>query len=271
MLELLELRKNFYLYFSPKLFMAEVVVKVPEELEKEIERRERSVAEYEPKEEDFSFEIRAQRLLGDERVIRVGGVGLGIGHAQIWLEAIMLRPDLVARHLDIQVERARRNVQFLAQFGFRFFFGGGDFASNDGPMYSPKIFHELMLPRLRRISQICHQHNGYHLFGSDGNLWSVAEDLFVHSGVDGYYEIDRRAGMVLSELRNRFPHLTLLGNISSHDVHVGTREEVVAQTLSCLEEAKRSKGIIVGASNYFVPGTPIENVIAVLETIKRYR
>jgi len=242
-----------------------------EELEKEIERRERSVAEYEPKEEDFSFEIRAQRLLGDERVIRVGGVGLGIGHAQIWLEAIMLRPDLVARHLDIQVERARRNVQFLAQFGFRFFFGGGDFASNDGPMYSPKIFHELMLPRLRRISQICHQHNGYHLFGSDGNLWSVAEDLFVHSGVDGYYEIDRRAGMVLSELRNRFPHLTLLGNISSHDVHVGTREEVVAQTLSCLEEAKRSKGIIVGASNYFVPGTPIENVIAVLETIKRYR
>jgi hypothetical protein len=46
---------------------------------------------------------------------------------------------------------------------------------------------------------------------------------------------------------------------------------VIDETLSCLEEARRSHGIIVGVSNYFVLGTPMPNVHAVLDTIHRYR
>jgi len=198
-------------------------------------------------------------------------VGLPIRDAEIWFEALMLRPDLVARYLDIQVEQARRNVEFLVPFGFRYFFGGLDFASNEGPMYSPKVFHDLLLPRLKEVSDVCHRYGADHLFASDGNLWPVADDLFGRSGVDGYYEVDRRAGMDLRRLRERFPDLTLIGNISSHTVHLGTKEEVIAEAFSCLEEAKRSGGIIVGTSNYFVPGTPVDNVIALLETIRESR
>ena len=47
--------------------------------------------------------------------------------------------------------------------------------------------------------------------------------------------------------------------------------EVIAEARSCLELAKRSGGIVVGASNYFVPGTPVENVWALVETIREYR
>lgn len=242
-----------------------------EDLERQITAQERAVAEYQPQEEDFEFEIRAQRLLGQKWIIRVDAAHLDIPTTATWLEATLLRPDLVARHLDVQVEKAIRNIQFLAPFGFRCFFGGGDFASNDGPMYSPKIFAELMLPRLKRISDACHQQGGYHLFASDGNLWPVAEDLFGRSGVDGYYEIDRRAGMDLRKLRDRFPHLTLIGNISSYTVHMGSKAEIISEVLSCLEEAKRNGGIIVGTSNYFVPHTPVENIMTVLETIRRYR
>jgi citrate lyase beta subunit len=54
-------------------------------------------------------------------------------------------------------------------------FGGGDFAANHGPFYSPQAFHELMLPRLKRIAQACHKHGLYYLFASDGNLWPVTE------------------------------------------------------------------------------------------------
>lgn len=242
-----------------------------EDLERQITAQERAVAEYQPQEEDFEFEIRAQGLLGQKWIIRVDAAHLDIPTTATWLEATLLRPDLVARHLDVQVEKAIRNIQFLAPFGFRCFFGGGDFASNDGPMYSPKIFAELMLPRLKRISDACHQQGGYHLFASDGNLWPVAEDLFGRSGVDGYYEIDRRAGMDLRKLRDRFPHLTLIGNISSYTVHMGSKAEIISEVLSCLEEAKRNGGIIVGTSNYFVPHTPVENIMTVLETIRRYR
>ncbi|GAG52494.1 unnamed protein product, partial [marine sediment metagenome] len=37
------------------------------------------------------------------------------------------------------------------------------------------------------------------------------------------------------------------------------------------DEAKRSKGIIVGVSNYLVPGTPMQNVKALLQTIREHR
>jgi len=198
-------------------------------------------------------------------------VGLPLRETEIWFEAMALRPDLVTRHLDTQVERAVRNVEFLAPFGFRYFFGGGDFASNEGPMYSPRAFRELVLPRLKRVSDACHQHHAHHLFASDGDLWPVADHLFGQSGVDGYYEIDRRAGMGLGELRDRFPHLTLLGNISSHTLHLGSRDEVIAQTLSCLEDAVRHNGMIVGVSNYIVPHTPVDSVVAMLEAIRDHR
>ena len=243
-----------------------------DDLERDVARQEKATEDYRPRQEDSDFELRAQGMMGDERVVRVGGVGVAINYSErIWLEALVQRPDLVARSLDTQVEQAKRNVEFLVPLGFRYLFGGGDFASNDGPMYSPQVFHDLVLPRLQKVSEICHQHGAYHLFASDGNLWPVAEDLFGRSGIDGYYEIDRRAGMDLGKLRERYPHLILIGNISSHTVHLGTKEEVIAETRSCLEEAKRRRGIIVGISNYFVPGTPIENATAVIETIREYR
>jgi len=244
-----------------------------EDLEATVRAQEQALAGSGPDESGFAFERRALELLGEQCAIRVGGVGLGIPlvNTDIWLEAMLLRPDLVARLLDVQVEHARRNVGYLAPLGFRYFFGGLDFSSNAGPMYSPRVFHELLRPRIEAISRICRQAGVYHLYASDGDLWPVAEDLFGPGGVDGYYEIDRRAGMDLATLRRRYPEITLIGNISSHTVHLGTREEVVRETRSSLQAAKEHRGIIVGISNAFVPGTPIENVEAVLETIRTYR
>jgi hypothetical protein len=244
-----------------------------EDLEKEIAAQAAELKDYKPKEEDFSFPLRAQRELGAEFVIRVGGVGIGLplSEMEVWLEAVVSHPALVERLLDMQAERAVRNVEFLAARGFRYFFGGRDFASNQGPMYAPCIFRELVLPRLKRVSQACHRAGAYHLFASDGNLWSVADDLFDHSGIDGYYEIDRRAGMDLRMLHERYPGLTLMGNISSHTVHMGTKDEVIAETRSALDEARRSGKVIVGVSNFVVPDTPVENVISLLETIREYR
>ena len=265
-----------------------------ESIQKEIEAAERAMEDYHPDLEGVprkhtrmgrdgspsSFSsypaspyVRAMmKKYGKKWGIRVGGGGLGIPYeSSAWLEAIVARPDLVARHLDIQVQKAVRSVEGLAAAGVKMLFGGGDFAADHGPFYSPKAFHDLMLPRLKQITDACHRCGLYYLFASDGNLWPVADDLFGNSGVDGFYEIDRRAGMDLRKLRERFPHLVLIGNISSHTLHRGTKDDVIRETNSCLDEAKRSGGIIVGVSNYILPGTPDENLWAMIETIREGR
>jgi len=220
---------------------------------------------------DSDFSVRALREHGDEVVVRMSGGGMSIPRDEVWLEAVALRPDLVGRQLDLQVESARRTVGPLIELGFTILFGGGDFAGYEGPFYSPRSFHELMLPRLQQVTEIVHGYGGKSLFASDGDLWPVAEDLFGLSGVDGFYEIDSRAGMDLDRLRDAFPDLTLIGNINSHNLHMGTREQVVEETRACVETAKARRGTIVGISNLPMPGTPQENVEAMLETIEAYR
>ncbi len=244
------------------------------EAKKQISEMEDWLQNYQPRREEFQ-EIRfLMEKYGKEYAIRINGGTIGIGLSTddpIWLMAMVARPELAARYLDIQVEIALMQIRYFAEAGVKILFGGCDIASDESPCFPSRIFRRLVLPRLQRVVEECHKRDIYLLYGSDGNLWPIAADLFGRSGIDGYYEIDRSAGMDLHKLRRRFPNLVLIGNISSRTLHFGTRDDVIAEVLSCLKEAKRSRGIIVGVSNYIVPGTPKENIKALIETFYRYR
>jgi len=243
-----------------------------EDLGREVKKGEKEISDYRPSEENFFYEIKAQRMLGKEKAIEIGNATeLGMPPESIWLQAMLLDPGIVKALISQQVEEAKKNIEFLSNFGFRYFLGGYDFASQDGPMYSPRLFQELTIPGLKEISEICHNHNAFFLFASDGNLWPVAQALFRESEIDGYYEVDRRAGMDLKELRNKYPNLTLMGNISSWTLSQGSQEDVRKECLSCLEVARKYNGIIVGCSNTIVPETPRENVEIMMETLNENR
>ncbi len=243
-----------------------------EDLAKIVEDAEREVQDYEPAEEQFADVLRVVDELGDEYAVRSGGPWTCIPHEEpAWLEATLLAPDLVGRHLDVQVVRSLKNIDFLAPRGVRLFHGGGDMAYDHGPMYSPKVFHGLMVPRLKRISDRCRELGVYHLFGTDGNLWPIADDFYGASGIHGHYEVDRRAGMDIRKVHERFGHITMFGNISSFTLHVGTVDDVIAETRACMEEAKETGKVVAGCSNLIVPETPIENVEALLKTVDECR
>lgn len=242
-----------------------------DDIEQLLDKQEKRLPEYDPS-AGFDAIKAAFKVFGRDKALRANAGHIDIPMESIWLEAICLRPDLIQRHLDLQVRKAVININYLSTLGIRMIFGGGDLASNSGPIYSPETFRSYLLPAVRRISEACHLHNMYYLYCSDGNLWPIAEDLFGSSGVDGYYEIDRRAGMDLDKLRIQFPNLTLIGaNISSYTLHKGSKEDVIAESRSCIEAAKKYGKIVVGCSNYLVPGTPVENAWAMIETIDKYR
>ncbi len=222
---------------------------------------------------EFIAQVKQRQEAHADRALRYHGGFVFIPYDEpLWLEATLVAPELVARYLQARLRVEVRRIAALTAGGVQFIFGGGDMASNLGPLYSPQVFHDLMLPCLQELARACHQANAYFLFASDGNLWPVAEDLFGASGVDGYYEIDRRAGMDLNRLRDRFPGLTLVGgNISSQTLSQGSVAEVVAETRDCLETAQARGRILVGLSNYAAPETPAANLHALIETIARYR
>ena len=243
-----------------------------EEIEASVAAQERALETYEPHPSMFDAYKRAVAEFGDDGVPYAGAaVGLCIPREPVWLEAVALRPNLVRRFLDAQAEVAARNATLAGKEGVRFGYGGGDFATPRGPLISPKAFHELMLPGLQRISAACNAAGVLHGFATDGNVWSVAEDLFGASGVRFFYECDARAGMDFRRMRETYPRVALLGGINSETLHTGTVEDVIAETRRALEPAKELGGCIVGCSNQIVAGTPLANFWAMMETLDAER
>jgi len=206
-----------------------------------------------------------------ERAV-AGSGGLSIpNRPAAWLEAILARPDLVEAHLDMSCEAACAGIEVQAQMGVDFIWGGGDLAGTRGPLYSPQHFHDLMLPRLQKMTAVCEKYDLVYFFRSDGWLWPIAEDLFVNSGVRGYGEIDAVAGMDLAELREKLPHLVLWGNVDCAGALVtGTPEEVAAETRACIDKAAAGGGYILGTSNVIHSGCKTDNFLAMIETARDY-
>ncbi len=220
-----------------------------------------------PTPESFPELVAAIEHFGERRAVHGYGTGVSVPRERHWLEAMALEPDVVRRYLVARAKINCRTIPVMAQMGLKILFGGGDFAGKNGPLYSPGAFHHCMLPALQIVSKCCDEHDCWHFFASDGNLWPVAEDLFGNSGVQGFYEIDRRCEMDLEVLRDTFPHLKLCGGIASETLHMGTVQEVIDETRSALEVARRRGQIVVGVSNQVVPATPLENFDAMMETL----
>ncbi|MBN1807782.1 MAG: hypothetical protein JW909_01855 [Planctomycetes bacterium] len=244
--------------------------KTLETLEREVEKAEAAAEAYRPAEGDFG-DISFMLENAGDMAIRSPGPWTSIPVDEAaWLEAALLAPELVGRLLDAQAKESVKNVRVLAGMGMKYFFGGGDFASNHGPMYSPGVFHELMLPRLQEISRACREAGGYHLFGTDGNVWAVAEDMYGASGIAAHYEFDRRAGMNPVEVHGKYPELVMIGNISSYTLHTGKPGDVEREVKECIDEARLTNKVVTGCSNIVISETPPENVDAMLNAIAKH-
>lgn len=245
--------------------------KTAHDLEGEVERAEQALEGPPPTAAAYAAEVAAMEVFPD-RAVRGRGAGINIDYKRPeWLEAIAVRPDLVERHFEVQKQQALRALAPQADLGLRLLSGGGDFASNQGPFYSPAFFHKAVMPRMREVTDAYHERGCYLLYASDGNLWPVADDLFGAANMDGFYEIDLQAGMDLRRLRERFPDLTLLGGISSQTLHTGTGDQVVAEVRAAMKTAAELGSILVGCSNQVVAGTPARNIEAMIETMGELR
>jgi uroporphyrinogen decarboxylase len=199
------------------------------------------------------------------------GVGLSIPLEEPWLEASLLRPELIDEYLDLQLEAGLTEIDRLAHAGVDVIWGGYDLAANKGPVYSPATFRRFILPRLQELTERAHRHSLPYVFRSDGWLWPIARELFVESGVDGYGEIDLQAGMSIAELKDRFPHLTLWGGVDCAGALVsGTPAEVAEETRLALAVGAPGGGFILGSSNVIHAQVKTENFLEMVRTFQQY-
>jgi len=194
------------------------------------------------------------------------------GWYPLYLMCFHLRPDLMRRYLEQHLKLVLAYGKLAIEFGAELIFAGGDIADNHGPMLRPQHYREFLLPVIKQITNEFHKKGAFVFNSSDGNLWSIADDYFVSSNVDGLMEIQVTAGMDLRRLKELYgDRLCFNGSVDSqHTLVCGTPEDAAEETRSVIGTLSPGGGHVLSSSNSIHPGVRPQNYFAMLESAKRY-
>lgn len=199
---------------------------------------------------------------GNEFFVVGNGGSIGVGMDEEALMFLASEPAWVARDVMNQACHAVAFGQALHREQLpKVMIAGGDLAWQDGPFYSPAAFREVMLPALSYAMRELNRRDVHYVFRSDGNLWSLADMLFLKAACPGYGEVDRDAGMTAGELRKKYPQLVLWGNMSTARLAGESAAWVRAEARKIIAESGGT-GYFHGPSNAIMKGTPAKNVEA---------
>lgn len=247
---------------------------LPDDPVERLRRRNELAALFPHTVEDESFAI--YRFLQEEMERR--GLDLPIlapayAHG-VWtdvdlMQTMVLDPEVAHEHFAHATGRSLSLINAYLDLGLDQIGIGGDFAGNV-PLISPKLYREFIVPEIHVLSRHLHAAGAWAVNASDGDLWSVIEDFLLECEVDGYLEIDQRAGMDLRRLKTTYgDRVTFYGNLDCGSLLTfAMPEEVKRETAQCLEWGFGSGGHIFCVSNAITASVRIENYLAMINVYR---
>ena len=186
-------------------------------------------------------------------------------------------PELVAaafQHIVDYYAAVNRRIFEAAADAIDIFFIGNDFGSQTGPLLSPELFDQFIMPHLKRLIDLGHEFGLKVQLHCCGGFEPLLPAL-IAARLDAVHAIQPCChGMDLATLKANYGQRILFnGAIDSHHVLIeGTPESVRRQTLEVLSIMAPGGGYIAGASHdYILDETPVENVIAMFDAVNEYR
>ncbi|MBI5961500.1 MAG: hypothetical protein HY866_22360 [Chloroflexi bacterium] len=152
------------------------------------------------------------------------------------------------------------------------FFIGNDFGSQVGPLISDKLFRRFLLPPLKRLIDLGHAHHLKVLLHCCGGFEPLIPAM-IEAGIDGLQGLQPYCrGMDPATLKTRYgADLLMMGAIDSQLVIEQTPAAVSAETRRILDIMKPGGGYVASPSHdYVLAETPVENVMALYDTVREY-
>jgi len=209
--------------------------------------------------------------------VYMGEVGGGTGVAfypPFQLMWMMDDTDLYQRWLNIKKMLCMAGIRKAINEGCTVIAIGGDVSCDKGPFISPALYHKFILPVIREYVDLINSMGAKAVYTSDGNHWPIKEDFFFNSGIDGYKEVDKAAGMTWSRLIEEgvADRICIIGNIDArHTLCLGTPSEVRAEVKECLEYGRRARGgHVLHASHSVHEDVKIDNYFTAVNAYREY-
>jgi len=145
-----------------------------------------------------------------------------------------------------------------------------DIAWKGGPLISPKMFREFMMPHYKKVTELLHRKGVDIIFvDSDGDI-SELIPLWVESGVNGMYPLEVAAGMDAVKLRKQYGKQCILwGNIDKRALAKG--KEAIKEELDRKTPFLLSQGGYFPGIDHFIPeDVSLENFQFYLDYLREH-
>ncbi len=185
------------------------------------------------------------------------------------MTAHITRPDYIKAVFERQTARAIENLELYRQaVGDKvvaIYISGTDFGTQRGEFISPDMYRELYFPFHKRMNDWVHQHTNwktfYHCCGS-----------FIAAGVDILNPVQcSAANMEPERLKREFGDRLVFwggGVDTQKTLPFGTPEEVRAEVAERIRIFAPGGGYVFNPVHNIQAKTPVENVLAMFETVK---
>jgi hypothetical protein len=192
--------------------------------------------------------------------------------ASLFMECLILRPDLVDRYLDAQMPSRLLMIQEAFKRGVDGILAGNDWASAAGPLISPKHYRRFIVPRFRQIADLCHAHGKVLVKHTDGDIRLLEPILFGECRTDGWHPVDPTVGLTMADYKARYgDHITLTGNVNCATTLVsGTPEQVITETRAVIRHGAPGGGFVLSSSNSIHAEVKPALYAAMLEAAREY-
>jgi uroporphyrinogen decarboxylase len=183
----------------------------------------------------------------------------------------LAEPDLVELVLDKVLACNLEIVGRAIRAGAEVVILGDDYASNKGPMMSPRVFAHFLLPRLKRMIDLIHEEGALCIKHSDGNLYPILE-MIVSTGPDGLNPVEPVAGMTLSRTKQLVgDRVCLVGNIDcAHLLPHGSVDEVRQAVKAAIADMAPGGGFILASSNSIHSSCQPQNFVAMVRACQEF-
>ena len=146
---------------------------------------------------------------------------------------------------------------------------GDDFGTQNGLSMSPEMWRRFIKPKYKELVSLIKSHSLKYCHHSCGGVRPIIPDM-IEIGFDVLNPIQPLAkGMESEELGEEFgKDITFYGGIDEQKtLPFGSAEDVRKEVLNRIATLGKYNGYIIAPAHAFQPDSPIENILAVYETV----
>jgi len=203
----------------------------------------------------------------------------GIRDIEEWYVSLSSRQDLIYKIFDRQCEIVLQNLDRMYRaVGNKIqvvVVTGTDFGMQTGPFISPGRYRQLFKPFHKIVNDWIHNHTEWRTFiHSCGSVSSMIDD-FIEAGFDILNPVQCSAAhMDPSFLKKRFgDRITFWGGgvDTQYTLPFGKPDDVRREVTERLEVFGKGGGFVFAAIHNIQAKTPVENLLAMVQSIKEFR